>query len=222
MLAALERTLAEVTKNGEAVQARVSELIAQQGQLESQAGEIASCCGQLTAQEEALRSDIAAVTDRKHQASLPDWLAQESVCCYWHLHLSLLAFPARRQGASADKLHVKAAKILTLVGTRQIQAGFDIPPGILRDWPSDSGKRGIKGGHPKENSPDPCAFGTFQGVAPKFSDQALGVNPGFDSTPVKPCRPLLARKLSCLRVLCGFCSWSMQHCSGEVIFRPAA
>ncbi|KAK9915017.1 hypothetical protein WJX75_003675 [Coccomyxa subellipsoidea] len=68
MLAALERTLAEVTKNSETVQARVSELTAQQGQMESQAEEIASRCGQLCAHEEALRSDIAAVTDQKHQA----------------------------------------------------------------------------------------------------------------------------------------------------------
>ncbi len=70
LLAALERTLAEVTKNSEAVQAKIGELTAQHSQLEGQAAEIASRCGQLSAQEEAVRRDIAAVIDQKHQARL--------------------------------------------------------------------------------------------------------------------------------------------------------
>ena len=88
MLAALERTLAEVTKNSETVQARVSELTAQQGQMESQAEEIASRCGQLCVHEEALRSDIAAVTDQKHQARLlidvsTDCVISSAADMYW-------------------------------------------------------------------------------------------------------------------------------------------
>lgn len=96
MLVALERTLAEVTRNSETVQARVSELTAQQGQMESQAEEIASRCGQLCAHEEALRSDIAAVTDQKHQARLlidvPDRL-RKIVCCRHVLGMSSAGAP---------------------------------------------------------------------------------------------------------------------------------
>lgn len=67
MLEGLKRTLAQVSANAAAAQARVAELTEQHAQLEGQAAQIDARCDALRAQEEVLRAGTAAAASQKYQ-----------------------------------------------------------------------------------------------------------------------------------------------------------
>ncbi|CAL8468836.1 g8377 [Coccomyxa elongata] len=119
MLAALERTLAEVTSNAVAARARVDELAAQQAQLEGRAAETAARCDELCAQGDALGKGIAAATDRKHQALILTSRAQRVAKWY--------------EEAAAGKLTPHTGPEQLQAKVKRATARHEKIQGILRD-----------------------------------------------------------------------------------------